>query len=60
MTNGTTYDAMGDVANDGMRSYAWNSDTRPTIIDTVTVTYDALGRTLEEGKSGVYTQTLYS
>ena len=51
---------MGDVANDGMRSYAWNSDTRPTIIDTVTVTYDALGRTLEEGKSGVYTQTLYS
>ena len=48
------------MLTDSLHSYAWNSDTRPTTIDTVTVTYDALGRMVEQSKGGVYTQILYS
>src|SRR6185437_917108 len=34
----------GDVLGDGLHSYVWDAETRPTTIDTVTVTYDALER----------------
>ncbi len=34
-------------------------ETRPTTIDTVTVTYDALGRMVEQAKSSSYTQIVY-
>ena len=60
MATGASYDAMGDVVNDGLHSYAWNSDTRPTTIDTVTVTYDAFGRMVEQTKSGTNTEIQYS
>ncbi len=55
-----TYDSNGDVLNDALHSYAWDADTRPTTIDAVAVTYDALERMVEENKGGVYTQILYS
>jgi len=60
MATGASYDAMGDVVNDSLHSYAWNSDTRPTTIDTVTVTYDAFGRMVEQTKSGTSTEIEYS
>jgi RHS repeat-associated protein len=50
---------MGDVTNDGLHSYAWDAETRPTTIDSVTVTYDALGRMVEQNKSGSYTEIVY-
>src|SRR5690348_14673100 len=59
MSTGASYDAMGDVLNDGLHSYAWNSDTRPTTIDTVTVTYDALDRMVEQSKPGSNTEIVY-
>ena len=55
-----TYDSNGDVLNDALHSYAWDAETRPTTIDTVTATYDALERMVEQNKGGVYTQILYS
>ena len=55
-----TYDSNGDVLNDALHSYAWDAETRPTTIDTVAVTYDALERMVEQNKGGVYTQILYS
>jgi len=54
------YDSNGDVLNDALHSYAWDAETRPTTIDTVAVTHDALERMVEQNKGGVYTQILYS
>ena len=53
------HDSNGDVLSDSLHSYAWNVETRPTTIDTVTVTYDALGRMVEQGKSGSNTEIVY-
>ena len=55
-----TYDSNGDVLNDALHSYAWDADTRPTTIDTVTVTYDAFDRMVEHTKSGTSTEIEYS
>ncbi|MHB8413748.1 MAG: RHS repeat-associated core domain-containing protein [Candidatus Acidiferrales bacterium] len=55
-----SYDSNGDVLSDGLHSYAWDADGRPTTIDTVTVTYDALGRTVEQSNSGSYTEIVYA
>lgn len=60
MATGASYDAMGDVSSDGLHSYGWNSDTRPTTIDTATVTYDAFGRMVEQSKAGANTEIEYS
>ena len=60
MMTGATYDAIGDVLSDGLHSYTWNSDTRPTTIDTVTITYDAFGRMVEQTSAGVSTEMEYS
>ena len=60
MSTGASYDPNGDVLSDSLHSYAWDADTRPTTIDSVGVTYDALDRMVEQNKGGVYTQMLYS
>lgn len=59
MSTGATYDAKGDVLTDSLHSYAWDVETRPTTIDTVTATYDALGRMVEQTKSGTSTEIVY-
>lgn len=59
MATGASYDTMGDVVNDGLHSYAWNSDTRPTTIDTATLVYDALGRMIEQSKAGANAEIVY-
>src|SRR5579864_583514 len=60
MSSGASYDSNGDVLSDGLHSYAWDVETRPTTIDTVPVTYDALGRMVEQNKSGTYTEIVYA
>jgi RHS repeat-associated protein len=59
MATGATYDSNGDVLTDSLHSYAWDSLGRPTTIDTVTATYDALGRIVEQSKSGMNTEMVY-
>lgn len=59
MSTGATYDSNGDVLTDSLHSYAWDVETRPTTIDTVTATYDALGRMVEQTKSGTSTEIVY-
>ena len=54
-----SYDANGDVTNDSLNSYAWDVEGRPTTIDGITVTYDALERLVEQDQSGSYTQIVY-
>jgi len=55
-----TYDSDGNVTNDFLHTYSWNGYGRPTTIDGVGITYDALGRMVEQSRAGVYTQMLYS
>src|SRR4029077_5477977 len=43
-----------------LHTYAWDAAGRPVTIDTVAVTYDALGRMVEQNRSGVYTQIVYT
>jgi RHS repeat-associated protein len=55
-----SYDASGNVLSDFLHSYAWDAYSRPITIDGVSVTYDALGRMVEENKSGTYSQFVYA
>src|SRR6202035_5151903 len=55
-----TYDANGNVTNDFLHTYAWNAGGRPVTVDTVGVTYDALGRMVEQNRGGTYTEIVYT
>ena len=55
-----TYDTNGNVTNDFLNSYAWDANGRPVTVDTVGVTYDALGRMVEQNRSGSYSQIAYT
>lgn len=55
-----TYDSNGNVTNDFLHTYAWDAAGRPVTIDTVGLTYDALGRMVEQNRSGTYTQIVYT
>lgn len=60
MSSGATYDANGDVLTDSLHSYKWDVETRPTTIYPLSLTYDALGRMVEQDNSGSYTQIVWS
>ncbi len=55
-----TYDANGNVTNDFLHTYTWNAAGRPVTIDGIALTYDALGRVVEENRSGAYTEFVYA
>jgi RHS repeat-associated protein len=55
-----SYDANGNVLNDSFHIYSWDAEGRPVTIDGVGLTYDALGRMVEQNRSGVYTQIVYA
>ncbi len=59
-----SYDANGDVTNDFLNQYSWDANGRPVTVAnstaSVSVTYDALGRMVEQDKSGTYTEIVYA
>ncbi|HXQ27062.1 MAG TPA: RHS repeat-associated core domain-containing protein [Candidatus Acidoferrales bacterium] len=55
-----TYDSNGNVTNDFLHTYAWDADGHPVTIDSVNVTYDALGSVVEQNRSGAYTEIVYT
>ena len=56
-----SYDANGNLTNDTFHTYTWGANwQKPVTIDSTSLTYDALGRVVEKGISGAYTQILYS
>jgi RHS repeat-associated protein len=57
---GTSYDSNGNLLNDSFHSYTLNAEGRPVMIDAVGVTYDALGRMVEQNQSGSYYQIVYT
>ncbi|MDT8070390.1 MAG: RHS repeat-associated core domain-containing protein, partial [Terriglobia bacterium] len=57
-----SYDANGNLKtiNDGTNhTYSWDAEGKQIGIDTVTASYDALGRMVEVNNSGTFTQTVY-
>ncbi len=57
---GPTYDANGDLLTDSFHTYTWDADGHVTAIDSIGLTYDALGRQVEQNQSGTYFQIVYS
>jgi RHS repeat-associated protein len=56
-----SYDANGNLLSDGAHNYTWDGNWgNPSAIDTVSLTYDALGRMVEQNRGGTYTQVVYS
>jgi len=56
-----SYDANGNLLGDGVHSYTWDGNWgNPSAIDSVSLTYDALGRMVEQNRGGTYTQVVYS
>jgi RHS repeat-associated protein len=54
------YDNNGNVLNDGVNTYAWDADGNSITVDTVGATFDALDRMVEQNRSSVYTEIVYS
>jgi RHS repeat-associated protein len=55
-----TYDANGNVLTDTAHTYTWDVNGKPLSIDGVGLTYDALGRMVEQNRSNVYSQIAYA
>jgi RHS repeat-associated protein len=54
------YDANGNLMSDSAHTYSWNADGRPVTIDSVSITYDALSRMIEQNRASAYTQVVYA
>jgi len=57
-----TYDGQGNLTYDTVHSYSWDADGKMLSVDStaVNLTYDALGRMVEQNRGGVYTEIVYS
>ena len=55
-----TYDANGNATYDTAHTYSWDAAGKPVTVDSVDLTYDALGRMVEQNKSGTYDQIVYA
>jgi RHS repeat-associated protein len=55
-----TYDANGNATNDTAHTYSWDAAGKAVTVDGVNLTYDALGRMVEQNKSGTYNQMVYT
>jgi len=55
-----TYDSNGNITTDGQHQYSWDAGGNLASVDTINVTFDALGRAAEQANSGSYTQILYA
>jgi RHS repeat-associated protein len=55
-----TYDGDGDLTNDCMHTYTWQADGAVASVDAVSLTYDALGRAVEQVRGSSYTQIVYT
>ncbi len=55
-----SYDLDGNLLNDCSHIYTWQADGAVASVDTVLLTYDALGRVVEQALGSSYTQIVYS
>jgi RHS repeat-associated protein len=55
-----TYDANGNLTSDGTHSHSWDSSGNAIGVDTVSFTYDALNRAVEQGNGSAFTEIVYA
>ena len=55
-----TYDGNGNQTSAIPATLTWNALNQPITVNSTTATYDALGRMVEKGVSGTYTQFVYN
>jgi RHS repeat-associated protein len=55
-----TYDGDGHLTNDCSHTYTWFADGAVDKVDTVSLTYDALGRAVEQARGTSYTEIVYT
>ena len=55
-----TYDANGNVTADPENSYQWDAYGRPVVMDNENLTYDALGRMVEQQLNSNYDEIAYT
>src|SRR5260370_10168777 len=55
-----TYDGDGNLTNDCAHSYNWFADGAVASVDTVSLTYDAMGRAVEQARGSSYTEVVYT
>ena len=55
-----TYDANGNSLNDTFRTFTWDADSNPITIGSVSLTYDAFDRMVEQSVSGTNSEIVYS
>jgi RHS repeat-associated protein len=56
---GISYDANGNLLTDVVHTYSWDADGKLHQMDSTIMTYDALGRRVEEANGLAYNQILY-
>ena len=57
---GLSYDNNGNLQNDSYHTYTWDAENRLLTVDTVGLTFDALGRMVEQARGSSYTQIVYA
>ncbi len=57
---GLSYDSDGNLKNDSFHTYAWDAASKPLTVDSVSLTFDALGRMVEQARGSSYTEIVYS
>jgi RHS repeat-associated protein len=56
----TGFDNNGNLLSDVNHTYGWDAENKLTAIDTLGLTFDALGRMVEQANGAAYTQILYA
>jgi RHS repeat-associated protein len=54
------FDSNGNLKSDVAHTYTWDAENKLTAIDSVNLTFDALGRMVEQARGTSYTQIVYS
>jgi len=54
------FDSNGNLKSDVAHTYTWDAENKLTAVDTVSVTFGALGRMVEQARGASYTQIVYS
>jgi RHS repeat-associated protein len=60
LSSSISYDSNGNLTNDTFHTYSWDVEGETLGVDTVGLTYDALGRMVEQNRSGAYTEIVYA
>jgi hypothetical protein len=55
-----SYNGNGDLVNDCTHTYSWRADGAISKVDTVSLTYDALGRVVEQTRGTSHTEIVYT